>query len=194
MACGVDLWDVPRSVRAGGVVLCERCLVSMAEQLDESDASGQVELVVPPRLTGPAPDDEAVTAVAAALFAVFRGTAAERTAALLGDDEVGPMLEQARNMYASMNPQLVVNRVRFPEPDRAQVRFRFVLSNGPVIDGQGEVVRRNGSWLVTPETVLRTVPQALSRVSLTAGTPIEASRHAPEPPNNGDPQAGPESA
>lgn len=83
---------------APGAVLCERCLVSMAEQLDKSDASGQVELVVPPRVAGPVPDDAAATAVAAALSAVFSGTAAERDASLLGTNEVGPILEQARSM------------------------------------------------------------------------------------------------
>lgn len=165
----------------------------MAEQLGKSDASGQVELVVPPRLAGPAPDDDAATAVAAALSAVFSGTAAERDASLLGADEVGPILEQARSMYASMSPHLVISRVRFPEPDRAEVRFRFVLGGGPGgIDAQGEVVRRNGSWLVTPETVLRAVPGGMSRVTLTAGrVDSEPRPHALKQPNNGELPASP---
>lgn len=159
MAVGIDLWDVARSVRAGGAVLCERRLLSMAEQLSASDASGQVEVVVPPRLTGPAPDDQALMAVAAAFWAVFSGTGAERDAALLGAAEVGPVLEEARTRYAQMDPQLVVNRVRFPEPDRAEVRFRFLLNGGPGgLGGQGEAVRRDGAWFVTRETVLGVVP------------------------------------
>lgn len=95
-----------------------------------------------------------------------------------------------------MSPHLVMSRVRFPEPDRAEVRFRFVLSGGPGgIDAQGEVVRRNGSWLVTPETVLRTIAGGLSRVTLTAG-PVDSEPrpHAPKQPNNGDLPASPEGA
>ena len=188
LACGVDLWDVERSVRAGGAVLCEHCVVSMADQLRASDATGQVDVVVEPRVSGAVPDSEAVAEVTAAFYAVFSGDAQARDAALLDASVAGAVLEHAQGQYANMNPRFVVSRVRFPEPDRAEVRFRFVLHGGPGgIDGQGEAWRRDGRWLVTAETVLGIVPGGAGHVGFDRTALLTITR--PDPVDD-DPDDG----
>lgn len=191
LACGVDLWDVDRSVRAGAAVLCGHCVLSMADQLRASDATGQIDVVVQPRVSGAVPDADAVADVTAAFYAVFSGDAERRDAALLDATVAGAVLEHAQGQYANMNPRFVVNRVRFPESDRAEVRFRFVLHGGPGgIDGQGEARRRDGRWLVTAETVLGIVPGGAGRIGFERTALLTMTQREPIEDEAGDPQAG----
>lgn len=172
MSCGIDLWDVERYVRAGGVVACERCVDVMAQSLAAAAGGlGPIDVVVPPRLHGDAPDEAALGAVTAALFAVFGGgSAAERATTLEDAETLGPVIDQVTQQYAGFDPRLVVDRVRFPTADLAEVRFRFVLHGGPGgIDGVGQVVRRGEHWLVTRETVLTTLPGGHARIIASGG-------------------------
>src|SRR6478736_865637 len=93
MACGVDLWDVPRHVRAGNVVVCERCLGAMSDALERGAPSGRVDVVIPPRVSGPVPDDDAVASVVDAFLRTF-GNDADRNAEVMEDaEELRPMLD-----------------------------------------------------------------------------------------------------
>lgn len=187
LACGVDLWDVDRSVRAGAAVLCGHCVLSMADQLRASDAIGQIDVVVQPRVSGAVPDADAVAEVTAAFYAVFSGDAAQRDAALLDASVAGAVLEQAQGQYANMNPRFVVSRVRFPASDRAEVRFRFVLHGGPGgIDGQGEAWRRAGRWLVTAETVLGIVPGGAGSIGFDRTALLTMTQREPVDDESGD--------
>ena len=173
-SCGTDLWDVERYVRAGGVVACGRCLRTMSDALAATDAQGPIDVVVPPRLHGEAPDAAAVAAVTAALFAVFGGgSPEERAVAVENPETLGPLIEQVTQQYLSLDPRLVVDRVRFPDADTAEVRFRFVLHGGPGgIDASGRVLRRDGRWVVTRETVINTLPGGGGRMMAGGFPPV----------------------
>lgn len=160
MACGVDLWDVPRHIRAGNVIVCEGCLEVMSEALGRGTASGRIEVAIPPKVSGSVPDGDAVASVVDSFLRTF-GAATERSDEVMEDaEELRPLLDQAGRMFgANLDPKTVVDRVRFPDPDTAEVRFRVLLRGSP--DGmrfEGKAVRRSGHWLVTRDTVVSVLP------------------------------------
>lgn len=161
MSCGVDLWDVPRHVRAGNVIVCERCVGVMSEALAGGPGSGRIEVAIPPLVSGPVPDGDAVELVADSFLRTFGGNDGDDRADVMEDaEELSPLLDHAGRAFgANLDPKTVIDRVRFPEPDVAEVRFRVLLRGSP--DGmkfEGRAVRRHGRWLVTRSTVLSVIP------------------------------------
>jgi hypothetical protein len=163
MACGLDLWDVPRHVRAGNVVVCDRCVGVMSDALEAGPDSGRIEVAIPPQVSGPVPDADAVASVIQSFTRTFHGKVeeADRRAEVMEDaDEVGPMLDYAaRTFGANLDTRPLVDRVRFPDSNTAEVRFRILFRGSPEgMKFEGRAIRRRGRWLVTRETVVSVLP------------------------------------
>ncbi len=155
MVCGVDLWDVDRSITAGSVVMCSRCVDAVKTAMDEATDSGNIEIRLAPRVHGSAPDPDAPQAVAQAFQSTF-GSGGDRSGESLEDsEELIPLLEQASTKFGPMTQFRVrVEAMRFPTPNSAEVRFQVLLNAGPGgIPFQGAAIRDGGRWLVTRETV-----------------------------------------
>jgi hypothetical protein len=162
MACGANLWDVLRHVRAGNVIVCERCLGVMSVALASGSGSGRIEVVIPPQVSGPIPDVDAVAAVVDSFLRTFGGhdEGDDRTDVMEDADELSPLLDHAgRTFGANLDPKTVIDRVRFPEPDVAKVRFRVLLRGSPDrMKFEGRAVKRRRRRLVTRSTVLSVLP------------------------------------
>ena len=160
MACGTDLWDVARHLRAGGVIVCDRCVGVMSDALADGPESGQIDVLIPPRVQGPVPDADAQGSVVEAFMRTFGGEAERRADFMENADELGPMLDHARNTFAAnLDPRVVVDRVRFPDPDSAEVRFRILLRGSPEgMRYEGRAIRSQGRWRVTRATVISVLP------------------------------------
>jgi hypothetical protein len=138
-------------------------MVAAAERLRtavEADEPAGDPLQLPPRVLGPAPKDPtAVAAVEAALRAAVGGRrrpAEEMDAAMEDGDELGPLVREAGQRYPGTGLRLVA--MRFLHDDHAQVRFEILVPRlGIVGPHQGDLVRRDGRWVVTRDTILRVI-------------------------------------
>jgi hypothetical protein len=155
--CGRDLWEVERAVTGRAASICSECLAAAAEALDAARASGvsaYQPIHLPPRVFGAPPSDpEAVAGVSEALrIACGSPTTAEEKATVIEDGEVlAPLIVQAS--ARAPGTSLAVVAVRFLSEEHAQVRFEIVLPGGGSFPFEGELVRRDGRWLVTRETI-----------------------------------------
>ncbi|HEY3737735.1 MAG TPA: hypothetical protein VGL26_09835, partial [Jatrophihabitans sp.] len=95
MSCGVDLWDVPRHVRAGNVIVCERCVGVMSEALVSGSGPGRIEVTIPPQVSGPIPDGDAVASVVDSFLRTFggHGEGDDRTDVMEDAEELSPLLD-----------------------------------------------------------------------------------------------------
>jgi hypothetical protein len=160
MVCGMDLWDVGRYVSAGAVVICDSCIGILKDAVDGAEGSGNTEVMLPPRTSGPVPDDSSAAAIAKAFVMTFGSEYDDLDDYLEAASELGPVLAQAGAQFGGARFTTRVNRIRFTNADQADVRFQ-VCMNGALTGWpfQGTAVRGDdGHWRVTRETVWRVVP------------------------------------
>ncbi len=163
MVCGADLWDVARYVSAGSVVICQSCVDVLKTAMDRAEGDGETEVVIPPRVHGPVPDEDAVAAVAKAFTMTFGSQYDDLDDFLEDAAELGALLAEAGRRHGGGGGQysVRVDAIRFPRPDTAEVRFQIVLNGGPAgFAFQGTALRRDGLWRVSRETVARVVSGA----------------------------------
>jgi hypothetical protein len=159
MVCGVDLWDVERYVSTGAVVICQSCVEVLKRAIDDADDTGEIEVRLPappPRVHGPAPDDEAASEIAWAFTRTFDSDEDQLDDALEDAAELGALLAQARGRVGPTTRFAArVDGIRFRSPDLAEVRFQILMNGNPMGSFQGSAARRDGRWRVTRETVAR---------------------------------------
>jgi hypothetical protein len=162
MVCGADLWDVARYVSAGSVVICQSCIDVLKTAMDRAQGDGETEVVIPPRVHGAVPDDDAAAAVAKAFTMTFGSQFDDLDHYLEDATELGALLaEGARRHGGGSQYSARVDAIRFPRPDTAEVRYQIVMNGGPAgFPFQGSAVRRDGHWRVTRETVARALSGA----------------------------------
>jgi hypothetical protein len=160
MVCSTDLWDVGRYVTAGSVVVCDTCVGILKDAVDAAEGSGKTEVVLPPRVSGPIPDEGAPAAIAKAIAMVFGSEYDDLDDYLESATEMGEVLAQAGAQYTGSRFTGKVDRIRFTNDNLAEVRFQ-VCMNG-AFNGfpfQGTAARgSDGLWRVTKETIWRVVP------------------------------------
>lgn len=164
--CSRDLWEVDASVAGRGAAICSDCVQAAADTLQAASDAGTPTaepLALPPRLFGPKPvDADAVAGVSAALRSTCGGhprPLEEMEAAMEDGAELAPLILQAGQRFPGTG--LNILGMRFLDEDHAQVRFEIVLGQaGGGIPFQGDVVRRDGHWLVTRQTVLTMIGRA----------------------------------
>jgi hypothetical protein len=157
MVCGADLWDVERYVSAGSVQVCAGCVDALKQALDQTDATGEIEVVLAPKVHGPAPSDEAGAMVAKAFSRTF-GSRYDALDDYLEDaEELGGLLRDGAGRYGpGVQFSARVDAIRFPRPDLSEVRFQILAGNAPMgYAFQGTATLHDGHWRVTRETVAR---------------------------------------
>ena len=82
------------------------------------------------------------------------GTSGDMSQAMIEDaKELHPYLIEARARHPSVRSSIRVERIRFTNPDKAEVRFAVVFGVGQGIKFEGWAFRHGDRWLVTRETV-----------------------------------------
>jgi hypothetical protein len=146
-------------VSAGSVVICQSCVDALKRAMDNADGSGEIEVALPappPRVHGPAPDDEAAAAIAGAFSRTFDSDEDRLDDALEDAVELGALLAQARGRAGpAASFAARVDGIRFRSPDLAEVRFQILMNGNPMGSFQGSAARRDGHWRVTRETITR---------------------------------------
>ncbi|MBV8951211.1 MAG: hypothetical protein JOZ99_10075, partial [Actinobacteria bacterium] len=124
--------------------------------------TGKTEVTLPPRVHGPAPDDEAPAAVAKAFAQTFGSGAVVSNDYVEDAEEMAGYIGQAGSRYGPLTQFTVrIDAIRFPDPDIAEVRFQMVMNAGPSgFPFQGAARRRDGTWRVTRDTVARVLGTA----------------------------------
>jgi hypothetical protein len=162
--CGRDLWDVERHVASTSARICEECVKACQRAIGEAadqGVSGHEPLRLPPRVFGAQPpDDAAVSAVAEAFTVAIGGTGTEEERARHLEDGalLAPLLGRARARYPQ-SVGVVVQRVRFVAPARAQIRFAVLLDRTE-IPLEGEAVQQDGHWRVSRATICQLLSMA----------------------------------
>jgi hypothetical protein len=159
MVCGIDLWDVERYVSAGAVVICQSCVEVLKRAMDDTSATGEIEVRLPappPRVHGTAPDDEAAADIARAFVRTFDSDEDQLDGELEDAAELGALLAQARGRAGpAARFAARVDGIRFRSSDLAEVRFQILMNGNPMGNFQGSAARRGGHWRVTRETIAR---------------------------------------
>jgi len=159
MVCGVDLWDVERYASAGSLTICQPCVDAIKSALDGTKEPGEVAVRVPvasPPVHGEAPDEHAASAIARAFARTFDSDEDQLDDDLEDAGELGPALAESRSRFApATHFGARVDAIRFRTSDRAEVRFRVLMSGNPVGSFQGSAARSDGKWRVTRDTVVR---------------------------------------
>jgi hypothetical protein len=164
--CSRDLWEVEASVAGRAAAICVECVQAAADALHaaaENGAPTHEPLQLPPRVFGPKPmDADAVAGVSAALRATCGGhprPLEEMEAAMEDGAQLAPLILDAGQRFPGTG--LSILGMRFIDDDHAQVRFEIVIgAGGGGMPFQGDVVRRDGRWLVTRGTVLTLLGRA----------------------------------
>ncbi len=157
--CGRDLWEAGRHVTAGSAAICEGCIGTAAGVLARGDVAPGEELPFPPRVFGSTPDDRAVAEIVAAFRGLF-GPATVEQAARAGLEDLVPLLARAANRHPLRPGSTRVERLRFSDPDTAEVVFAVGLDDGSAASFTGAAVRREGGWVVTRQSVLEVLGRA----------------------------------
>jgi hypothetical protein len=160
MACGVDLWDVERYLSAGSVVICESCVELLNRAVNDTNASGEIEVRIPvpaPRVHGPVPGDDAVPAITKAFVRTFDSNEDRLDDDLEDATELGALLAQARTRGGpAARFSARVDGIRFRTDDVAEVRYQILMNGNPMGSFQGSAARHDdGHWRVTRQTVAR---------------------------------------
>jgi hypothetical protein len=160
MVCGTDLWDVERYVDAVAVVICEPCVDRLRDALDTGQPTGAIELRMPPRVHGDAPDEGAVGAVADAFVQTFGCEYHDLDDYMEDASTLGPQLAgRAQSFGPGARFTARVDRMRFTSPRRAEVRFQICMNGRPVVTLGGAAVRgADDNWRVTRGTVMGVMP------------------------------------
>ena len=125
--------------------------------MDAAQGDGETEVLVPPRVHGPAPDEDAALAVANAYVLTFRTGYSDLDDYLEDADELGVLLEHSgRQRGGGSQYSARVDAIRFPRPDAAEVRYQIMTNGAPTgFAFEGTASRRDGKWRVTRETIAR---------------------------------------
>lgn len=151
--CGVDLWEAAHFVTGSHVPVCDHC-VRTAARLLEVAAPEHRRLVLPPRVSGEIPDEEAPSAIVDAVQLAF--------CASTGPESLSQVVEEFENVEAyfrrtqRLAPQrdaTRLNRLRFLTPELAEVRFEITRADSNASSFEGRVHWRDGRWMVTVDTV-----------------------------------------
>jgi len=164
--CGRDLWESAHFVTAGRVSICEACVRSASDLL-ESAKPEQRSLHMPPRVFGEAPDDDTLHEVVGALRSALSVSTQEKVRSTVVEDadRVAWMLVGLTGRLAAEPEDVRVVRVRFPTADTAEVRVEVSAVDGTQSLADGRVVRRDGHWVVSSDTVARLLGGTLPPVS-----------------------------
>jgi hypothetical protein len=153
--CDRDLWEAQHFVAQGPFHrVCDDCVRTAATLLEQA-VPEQRKLVMPPRVSGQPPDDEAVSAVVVALKTAFSASSDPEgwVAVVEGYAELEPLYHRHATRLSADPDATSVARVRFLTADLAEVRFEVMWSNGAMRTFEGRVRRREGRWMVTEDTV-----------------------------------------
>ncbi len=157
--CGRDLWEAGRHVTSGKATICEGCVATAAGVLEHGEAASDEELPFPPRVFGTAPDDAAVDEIVAAFRGLF-GPATVDHAGRAGLADLVPLLARAADRHPLRPGSTRVERLRFSDPDTAEVVFALGLADGSTPSFTGGAERRQGIWVVTRDSVLEVLARA----------------------------------
>jgi Clp amino terminal domain, pathogenicity island component/ClpX C4-type zinc finger len=158
--CGRSLWETAHVIAGANGRACEECIRGAVGALALADPERR-ELVLPPRVSGQAPDDRAVAAIVTTVESAFGPDAGPSWwATTVKDPErFEPLLRQLRERWG--RPEGVrVTQVGFVTEQLAFVRFdvEFDGSRGTTVSGQ---LRRHGDrWLLTAETLTEVLRRA----------------------------------
>jgi hypothetical protein len=163
--CDRDLWEVQASVAGPHVAICGDCVEAAAVALRDAAASGAPThdpLPLPPRVFGePAHTGEAALVVAAVRGAIASELPPDEQAACMEDGaRLVPLIEQAGARFRGQQISLVIGALRFVAEHHAQVRYEIVIGGGPRVPFTGDVVRRDGRWMVTRDTIVHMIGRA----------------------------------
>ncbi|MGH9031253.1 MAG: Clp protease N-terminal domain-containing protein, partial [Acidimicrobiia bacterium] len=149
--CGRDLWEADRYVLGSHAAICDLCAEAAREAIAAAPEGSEPGLHLPPRVFGdPPPSADAVAEVERAVRGVFEGDEEECRRHLEDGEELAPLrAEAALRVPQASNTTVHMERARFREPGRADVRFTLQLSGGPGPVVDGEVINVAGRWLMT---------------------------------------------
>jgi hypothetical protein len=132
--------------------------------MDGAQGNGETEVIIPPRVHGDAPDDDAPVAVARAFTLTFQSGYSDLDDYLEDATELGPLLERGGQQRGGGSYSARVEAIRFPRADIAEVRYQILMNGSPSgFAFQGSAVCRGGKWRVTR----RTISQVLATVGVT---------------------------
>ncbi len=153
--CDRDLWEVEHFVAQGPFHrVCDDCVRTAGMLLDQATPERR-ELIMPPRVSGHPPDDQAVAAIVSALtVAISASTDPESRAAVVeGYAELQPLYRRYAERLGAGPHATTINRLRFLTADLAEVMFEIMWTNGAMASFEGRVRQREGHWMVTEDTV-----------------------------------------
>jgi len=156
--CGRDLWEVERYVASSTARICSDCVKGAGQAIEAAlseNRSPTEPLRLPPRVFGPEPpDDDAVSGVVQAFDMVFGGPPPDDdtwAASLEDGAALVAVMREARARYENTATGVAVERLRFVNAVRVQVRFTILLGAGGM-SRDGAAVRHEGRWQVSRET------------------------------------------
>jgi ATP-dependent Clp protease ATP-binding subunit ClpC len=155
--CGRDLWDVDRCLSARAACICDSCVATAVEALDRSPGNRQIPF--PPRLFGAAPSPGALDEVVAAFQQAF-GSDQDRGHVIEDSEHLLTYLAAAGRRHPGATAPVLVERIRFPTDDRAEVVFVLGRGTGAWVALSGSAIRQGDRWLVSAETVVQVLRHA----------------------------------
>ncbi len=153
--CGRDLWDIDHYVAGPGAYICDVCITTAHDALNNSADEQQV-LRLPPRVFGTLPDDDpgALDAIINAVHAVFGGDLTEQAAVHVEDGEqLVPIMLATRQGNNVRVSEVIIHRVRFSSRSSAIIGFEVILDGSRRFSFLGTMNRGEDRWLVTRTTV-----------------------------------------
>jgi hypothetical protein len=167
--CGRDLWEVDRFVSGDATAICDLCIAAAQRALGEAPAEAGRDVPMPPRVLGPDPDDpRAAREIEVAFRTAFGGPIGRNvdsdpnTSPREDAERLAPFIAQAAERHATIQiTRARVGRIRFVDPDEAEVQYSIQLAHmNQAVGFEGRAVRRDGRWLVSRDTTVHHLAMA----------------------------------
>ena len=158
--CGRDLWEAAHYVRGETGAICDACVVAASAALAGAPADEHA-VVLPYRVHGDAPTEDAADQIAAAVRGAFGTFVARSMLASVerGDELVELMERNLAGRVADRPPfTIVIDRIRFLDDVNAVVRMRQVVGGNAARSYEVLMIRADGRWLVAQQSFVEVLP------------------------------------